>query len=470
MRTVLLFGLLVGCAEQTVDVADEVEPVDVEDDVEPVPFWNPNQVYDEETQGRWLLGRVPDKLTAVASGANHFSVQQDSSNRLNHRVTVVNGSLAVHHKTTNQPLYAGTSLAMENLELKSASGVTVRIVSSTTDAWGGPVYKLVYKTATGEVDYCKDGESAVAMQGTWDATAFREDTTDISFGCRDGVTFKCFTWGYVPGLAGSQASDLLQACTRMARADICGDGIPHTREETPIIIRDFVTGYHPHPYAAPRLYHVPSMPAPPDFPFYESAWVAGKGQGAVCLERQRWASLPVGTSCGVLQDPRTTIDPDVKYCEQMTNDELEDSGTLLVNASRTQDMYLHRWRHIVTKDVVSTVRGYYSQRPNELTEPFPGYTEYLGSDGIILRNLPGTLGAGDVVEVFSTGTTDLALLPNASLTRKDWSFEGYLLKYHGPDRVPFNVYKRGTTDTLTSVDPEDTAFKLDRPLFYAITP
>jgi hypothetical protein len=85
----------------------------------------------------------------------------------------------------------------------------------------------------------------------------------------------------------------------------------------------------------------------------------------------------------------------------MSDDEIG-ATALLANASKTQDMYMHRWRNPTTKDVVATVRGF----PGTGPVPFAGYTEYLDSDGILLRNLPGSIDPKtDVIEVFSTGTS-----------------------------------------------------------------
>ena len=449
MRIALVGVLVAGCTDQV------AEPVEV--------FKGPAPLYEEELQGRWLLGSVPDRLSAP--GADHVSVLADTAN--GHRASVAGGSLIV--RDANGALVAaGADQALVGLVLIAADGTEVQIAAAATDPnVGGPVYQLQYKSKAGAwTDYCANGDVAVAMQGTWTATGFHRNDNNISFGCSDGTTFKCFTWGYVPGPAASTAWDAHQACTRMARADVCGDGTPHTREETPIVIRDYLAGYHDAPTDVPALRHAATFPAPPDRHFYESAWTAGENIGAVCLSRIRWASLPVG-GCASLPDPRITAG--AKYCEDMSNDELLLANALLANASKTQDMYLHRWKNPATSDVVSTVRGFYSDGPDRVI-PFPGYTEYLGSDGILLRNLPGSLEPSDVIEVFSTGALDRVLLPDATLTRADPSFEGYLLAQPGADRVPFNEYQRGGVDRLTSVDPQDKSFTLTAPLFYVITP
>lgn len=453
MRIVLLSLLVAGCAD----------PVAVPGEI----YAGPAPVYEEELQGRWLLGRVPDRLTAV--GADHISVLPDAINRSGHRASVSAGALVVRD-AAGATLYEGDDAAIVGLALATADGSEIQIVAAGVDATvGGPVYQLRYRSkATGVVsNYCEGGEVAVPMQGTWTATGYHRGGDNISFGCRDGTTFKCFTWGYVPGPLASDGWHAHQACTRMARADICGDGTPHTREETPIVIRDYLVGYNDHPSDAPALRHATTFPAHPDRHFYESAWTSGENIGAICLSRMRWASLPVGGTCGSLPDPRIT--QGAKFCEDMSDDELEIANVWLANASQAFDMYLHRWRHPGTQDVVATVRGFYSAG-SDLVTPFPDYTEYIGSDGIILRNLPGSIDRSEVIEVFSTGTSDRVLLPNAALTRADPSFEGYLLTTPGSDRVPFHQYRRAGVDRLTSVDPEDSAFTLEASLHYVITP
>jgi hypothetical protein len=89
-------------------------------------------------------------------------------------------------------------------------------------------------------DACADeaGDSGMGLfvdgrwgpDGTWQADGY-------TFSCPRGVIAKCArSWGYKPWktLASDSGPVFLHslhlACTRAARADYCGDGIPHTRE------------------------------------------------------------------------------------------------------------------------------------------------------------------------------------------------------------------------------------------------
>jgi len=49
------------------------------------------------------------------------------------------------------------------------------------------------------------------------------------------VIAKCYRWGYRPWVTGyGDLATMHWTCTRLARADYCGDGVPHTRNGTTI--------------------------------------------------------------------------------------------------------------------------------------------------------------------------------------------------------------------------------------------
>lgn len=78
---------------------------------------------------------------------------------------------------------------------------------------------------------------AVAVSGVWDASGARQDVPGrFTFACENGAIAKCIRWGYKPWASrdGKPLTELHQACTRMARADYCGDGRSHTHESTTI--------------------------------------------------------------------------------------------------------------------------------------------------------------------------------------------------------------------------------------------
>lgn len=82
---------------------------------------------------------------------------------------------------------------------------------------------------------------ALAVPGVWDETGARHEAPGkFTFACENGAIAKCINWGYKPWAKkdGQSLQELHQACTRMARADYCGDGRSHTREDNVIDMYD----------------------------------------------------------------------------------------------------------------------------------------------------------------------------------------------------------------------------------------
>ncbi|WP_224372613.1 ADYC domain-containing protein [Hyalangium versicolor] len=82
---------------------------------------------------------------------------------------------------------------------------------------------------------------ALAVAGVWDASgAHKASAGKFTFACENGAITKCIRWGYKPWASrdGQSLADLHQACTRMARADYCGNGRSHTHQDTIIDIYD----------------------------------------------------------------------------------------------------------------------------------------------------------------------------------------------------------------------------------------
>ncbi|WP_216627458.1 ADYC domain-containing protein, partial [Corallococcus exercitus] len=120
---------------------------------------------------------------------------------------------------------------------------------------------------------------ALAVQGVWDASGARKDTPGkLTLACENGAITKCIRWGYKPWAQrdGKSLTDLHQACTRMARADYCGNGRSHTREHTIIDMYDEL-GVSSRTTEASATWD----PAKASF---EAAWAP---DGATCLARTR---------------------------------------------------------------------------------------------------------------------------------------------------------------------------------------
>ncbi|HRI49157.1 MAG TPA: ADYC domain-containing protein [Pseudomonadota bacterium] len=155
-----------------------------------------------------------------------------------------------------------------------------------------------YNPETGTVDKVCDpdssgGQWATPVYGSWDTTgAHIQSPTQFMFGCTSGVVAKCVRWGYKPwkSVGGTSLADYHQACTRMARADYCGDGISHTENGTLIDVYDDL-GIQ---VKAPQVLTSPLV--------FEGAWTSG---GAYCLTKDRWLKL--------LQLPSVTLDCKTKF-------------------------------------------------------------------------------------------------------------------------------------------------------------
>ncbi|MER8827337.1 ADYC domain-containing protein [Mesorhizobium sp. M0938] len=149
------------------------------------------------------------------------------------------------------------------------------------------------------------------LAGTWtqDGRHLPSDTA-FSITCTGGAQAKCVRFGYRPwekSPDGTSLWDHHQACTRMIRADYCGDGVGHTRNGTPIVIYD--------------RKGIQQDEAAPDMSF-EAAWGA---DGALCVSRTRIPDVltmeGLAAACpDVRQQPQTAA------CES-------DAAALILNRS-----------------------------------------------------------------------------------------------------------------------------------------
>jgi hypothetical protein len=124
-----------------------------------------------------------------------------------------------------------------------------------------------------------DGRSvAIPLAATWDERGDRIEASSLfTFGCTTGVIAKCYRWGYRPWVTGyGDLTAMHWTCTRLARADYCGIGVPHTRNGTRVNVWDRLPA--PGPIQRHGL-------LPPVGMIFEAGWNTG---GAVCLSRARW--------------------------------------------------------------------------------------------------------------------------------------------------------------------------------------
>ncbi len=176
-------------------------------------------------------------------------------------------------------------------------GVAEGSLSIHVDALQTHANFTTYGLSVGGHPVCLDGEQGLFIEGGWDSRGRRVVSPGtVTFACMSGVIAKCVSWGYAPWSAGAAAH---QACTRLARADYCGNGESWTREGTTINVYD-------------------DRGIQTSTPSSSMSFEAGWGpEGAVCVNEPRfriadadgtellphcWTSLP---RCGSLAEART---------------------------------------------------------------------------------------------------------------------------------------------------------------------
>jgi len=136
---------------------------------------------------------------------------------------------------------------------------------------------------------CKSGSDgftgAIPTAGYWNYRGTKlASSTYFTFGCTSGVIAKCYRWGYRPWLNSAFWNEHA-ACTRMARADYCGDGYSWTKTGTTINHWDRMTPVRVQEQAPEDEWNEIG-----GF-YFESAW---NTNGARCFAHYRWYDLPEG--------------------------------------------------------------------------------------------------------------------------------------------------------------------------------
>jgi hypothetical protein len=119
--------------------------------------------------------------------------------------------------------------------------------------------------------------AAIALADVWDDKGNRNASAPwFTLGCTTGVIAECYRWGYRPWVTGYGDLTITHwTCTRLARADYCGDGVSHTVDGTLINVWDNLGA--PGPIQARGS-------TPPGMSF-EAAW---DQNGALCFSHARW--------------------------------------------------------------------------------------------------------------------------------------------------------------------------------------
>ncbi len=218
-----------------------------------------------------------------ATNSDQMRVTEDSSIQ---EVQVIGASFAL--TTVDGRVLENQDLVGAVFDLSDGSGqqLQVRIadVFADPEAPENGVFLHVFQAqdASGQwQDICGPGPDGHAagfpLTGAWSEDGTYQPTAaGFTVTCTSGVIGKCVRMGYKPWESAADGTSLLpyfQACTRMMRADYCGDGVPHTKNGTTINIYDVLA--------------IQSPDETPDMAF-EAAWGV---DGALCLRHTRWPDV-----------------------------------------------------------------------------------------------------------------------------------------------------------------------------------
>lgn len=188
--------------------------------------------------------------------------------------------------------------------LENGATVTLRVdnvypgTGADLDVWS---YRVSYQDAsTGQWNpLCTkpDGAAtnAIALENRWDygqgvtgGGSKIYDTTSFTFACEGAALAKCVRLGYAPfrNANGVSLEDHHQACTRMLRADFCGDGTSYTTDGNWV-----------------NLYDSVNVQVDTELWSREAAWDTA---GAQCFTSQTRATAPIQCASGKLVDSCAT--------------------------------------------------------------------------------------------------------------------------------------------------------------------
>jgi hypothetical protein len=171
-------------------------------------------------------------VESAATTNNGVSLNGVSLNGVSLNGVSLNG-VSLNGVSLNGVSLNGTSLTGE---LSSGDALELTVVSSQAlpapndDVW---VHDVRYQRTDGTSgSLCPSG--AIAVEGIWNYSSgvpgggsWSPSRDSFTFACRGNAIAKCIELGYKPWKSETLRAHH-QACTRMIRADYCGDGTPNT--------------------------------------------------------------------------------------------------------------------------------------------------------------------------------------------------------------------------------------------------
>lgn len=174
-------------------------------------------------------------------------------------------------------------------EVSPSDDADINLYDVSVLAPGAPAWQPLCTDLNGE------RVQAIPLRGYWDESQGTptggdhfDEPDEFTFACMGYSLAKCVEIGYKPWKTTVQCASPgvckviplsyhHQACTRMLRADYCGDGTPTTRDGTLVDVADNVGMETP---AAPASW------------LFEAEW---SPEGAACVKNTRWLTMPGGS-------------------------------------------------------------------------------------------------------------------------------------------------------------------------------
>jgi hypothetical protein len=208
--------------------------------------------------GMNLNGMNLNGMSLNGVSLNGMNLNGMSLNGMNLNGMNLNGSQLGGVTSQGQPV-SGPALVGATLDGLLSNGDTLalridtasHLAAPNADVWAYAVSFQADDTWHPLCGTAGDGQPvlAIPLRGSWSLEsgvpgggAWTDSSTSFTLGCRATALAKCVEFGYKPWQthAGESLRDHHQACTRMLRADYCGNGRSWTANGTPINLYDSV--------------------------------------------------------------------------------------------------------------------------------------------------------------------------------------------------------------------------------------
>jgi hypothetical protein len=202
------------------------------------------------SNGMSLNGMSLNGMSLNGMSLNGMSLNGMSLNGMSLNGGVLSGTTSLGEPVSGEDLVGATMVG----NLAGGGSLDLRIDDADAmslphdDVWA---YAVSYRSGETWLPLCGEDASgailAVPLAGTWDHSAgtatggsWSSSGGSFTLACRGAALAKCVEFGYEPwkSVSGVSLRDYHQACTRMLRADYCGDGTSWTANGTEINLYD----------------------------------------------------------------------------------------------------------------------------------------------------------------------------------------------------------------------------------------